>query len=365
MTMKVLHIIGSLKLGGAQVSVKYLVEHCDTEKIVPYLYPLRGREIDIPVDGTIIKYPYRNYDPRKFLAILKICKKYNIDIIHAHLHKPIIAGLLASYFCRAKIIVHERGPIFRRGLQYSLYRFLLRLLHHRASLIIANSQATARCLMQRAKIPQGRIKVIYNAVDFDNFDRRRISGGSLRAQLGIAAEDVIIGYVGRLDYVKGVDLLVEAMALLLKESPRYQLVLLGEGSQRQVLQDRARGLGIADHVQFLGFRNDVSHVMVDFDIGVMPSRQESFGIVALEIMRMKIPMVASGVEGLAELVDHEQNALVPSHNTPQEIAECIRRLVGDADLREKLIDNAYRFTEGFGVSQCVNAVWDAYMEIRG
>jgi glycosyltransferase involved in cell wall biosynthesis len=78
---------------------------------------------------------------------------------------------------------------------------------------------------------------------------------------------------------------------------------------------------------------------------------------------MKIPLVASGVEGLAELVKHEQNALIPSHNTPQEIAECIRRLVDDTNLREKLIDNAYRFTEGFGVSQCVNAVWDAYMDL--
>ena len=108
MTVKVLHIIGSLKLGGAQVSVKYLVEQCDAEKIESYLYPLRCREIDIPVDGNIIKYPYRNYDPRKFFAILKICKKYNIDIIHAHWSFPHgLIGLFCNYIYNDKLYIFE------------------------------------------------------------------------------------------------------------------------------------------------------------------------------------------------------------------------------------------------------------------
>ena len=80
MTVKVLHIIGNLKLGGAQVCVKYLVENTTMVDVENFVYPLRGREIDITVDGNIIKYPYCNYDPRKFFAIFKLCKKYDIDI---------------------------------------------------------------------------------------------------------------------------------------------------------------------------------------------------------------------------------------------------------------------------------------------
>ena len=96
MSIRVLHIIGNLRSGGAQVCLKQIVENNDTQEIEHFIYPLRCKHMDIPIDGHIIKLPYPNYDPRKFYAIFSLCKKYDIDIIHAHLHKPIIGALLAA-----------------------------------------------------------------------------------------------------------------------------------------------------------------------------------------------------------------------------------------------------------------------------
>ena len=127
MAVKVLHIIGSLGCGGAQVALKHIVENIDSEEVTAFIYPLRSREVLMPIEGNIITRAYRNYDPRKFLTILRLCKKHDIDILSSHLTKPIMGCLLASFFHKCKVVVHEHGPVFEKGFQYSFYRFVLRL----------------------------------------------------------------------------------------------------------------------------------------------------------------------------------------------------------------------------------------------
>lgn len=358
-----MHIIGSLGLGGAQVSVKYLVENANAKEVETFVYPLRSKHIDIPINGKVIKLPYFNYDPRKFLAILKLCKKHQIDIIHAHLHKPIIASLLATFFCKAKVVIHERGPIFGKGLQFSIYRFLLRLLHHRAAVIIANSHATAKRLAKKAKINPKQIRVVYNATDFSKFKPQRPSRNHIRKLLQAAPNDTVLGFVGRLSNMKGGDLLIEAMSLLLKKSARYLLVLVGDGPKRQSLETLTQNLDIAERVRFLGFRENIAEIMNAFDIAVIPSRYEPFGIVALEFMRTKIPLVCSGTDGLAELVENEVTALVPVENTPQQICRSVERLADDGALRKLLTDNAYLYSERFSVQNHVKTIEQIYSEI--
>ncbi|MCP4709279.1 MAG: glycosyltransferase family 4 protein, partial [Planctomycetes bacterium] len=317
MPVKVLHITGNLRLGGAQVCVKYLVEHCDREKVKTWVYPLRGRPVEMGIAGEVVELPYRNYDPRKFWAILRLCREHEIDIIHAHLHKPILGSLLAKKYCDVPVVIHEHGSIFRGGIQYGLYRWLLRKWHSRAGLVIAVSEATADRLEASAGIERGRIRVIRNAVDLGEFKVNASAREAVRREWGVAEGDVVLGYVGRLDYVKGADLLVEAFGLLQKESGRYFLVVAGDGPQRRELAEQVRRLGAGERVRFVGFCEKPAREMQGFDIGVVPSRQEALGIAALELMRMKVPLVCSGVEGLAEIVTHEKTGLIPQENNPQ------------------------------------------------
>jgi len=363
MTIRVLHIINSLGLGGAQTCLKYLVERNRNPQIEPFVYPLRPEPVEIALKAEIIPYHYPDYDPRKFRAILRICNDYEIDILHAHLHKSILGALLATYFRPVRVVAHEHGPIFRPGVQYSGYRRLLRRLQHRASRFIATSQATARQLETVAGIDPRQIEVIYNAVDLEAFTPDAEARNRLRNEFSLAEDDLVLGYVGRLHPVKGPDLLIEALALLLKKSDRYRLLLVGHGPEQPALEKRARQLGIEKQVQYLGFRDNVAELMNAFDIGVVPSRQESFGIAALEFMRAKIPLVSSNVEGLAEFVHHEENALVPSLLTPQKIAECVERLAHDPPLQNKLIQAALRSTETFGIESHIRSVEQVYRKV--
>ena len=363
MAMRILHIIGSMRLGGAQTCLKYLVERNRNPQIEQFVYPLRPKPVEIALQAEIIQYNYPYYDPRKFRALLRICKDYDIDIIHAHLHKPILGALLATYFREVRVVVHEHGPIFRPGVQYSAYRRLLRILKHRASRFIATSQATGRQLEKVANVDPKQIEVIYNAVDLEAFKPNAAARKRLRKEYAFADDDIVLGYVGRLHEVKGVDLLIEVMAILLKQSQRYRLLLLGHGPDQLALEKRARQLKIQQHVTFLGLRENVPEIINVFDIGVVPSRQESFGIAALELMRAKVPLVSSNVEGLAEFVYHEENALVPSSLTPEKIAECVEQLAHDPPLQEKLVQAAFRSTEKFGIENHIRSVEQVYQKV--
>ena len=363
MAIRVLHLIGSLRLGGAQVVLKQIVEHNDDSNIEHFVYPLRCKHVDIPIQGHILSNPYRNYDPCKFVDILRICQQHKIDIIHAHLHKPILGALLATYFTDIPVIVHEHGPIARRGLQYSAYRLMLRLLKNRARAFIAVSKAVAGQLTRYGGVEPGKIKVVYNAVDLERFVPNAEKRISIRAELGIGPETTVVGFVGRLAAVKGPDILQEAFARLLSQKPNCVLLFLGDGPMRDRLGTQASALGIDSKVKFLGFHENVSDYINAFDVAAVTSRQDAFGLAAIELMSMKIPLVSCDVYGLAEIVAHKHNALVLKENTPAQICEHLNTLIGDPLLRQTLVENAAETARDFSIPRLVLHINEIYREI--
>ncbi|MHC5184817.1 MAG: glycosyltransferase family 4 protein, partial [Planctomycetota bacterium] len=362
MAIRVLHLIGNLRLGGAQVCLKQIVENA-SEDVEHFVYPLRCKQIDISIEGKVLLNPYRKYDPRKFFDILRVCKEYNIDIIHAHLHKPILGALLTTYFQKIPVIVHEHGSIARPGIQYTFYRLMLRLLKKRASLFIAVSNAAAKQLASNANIKPERIKVVYNAVDLEKFAPKPEIRQSIRNELNIAPEDIVIGFVGRLSHVKGPDILLNAFSLLIRKNPNYMLVFLGSGDMEKQLRSKANNSGTGNRVKFLGFRENAAEIMNAFDIAAITSRQDAFPLTPLEIMSMKIPLVSCNVYGLAEIVTHGQNALVPQENAPPKIADCIEKLICDEALRQSLVENGLASVQQFDVSNLVTQTSQIYRNL--
>ena len=363
MPVRVLHVVSNLSGGGAQVALKYLVENTDAKDIISFVYPLRQSHIDVSVTGKVIKLPYRNYDPRKFLFIVKFCRANDIDIIHAHLEKATILCLTASFFCNARVVVHEHGPVLFKGFEFTVYRRLFRLLRRRVARAIAVSQAVTTQLVKKVGLDTNQVKIVPNAVDFTKFKPGHPARDRIRKLLGVVSNDIVVGFVGRLHYIKGPDIFIEAAALLLKQSCQYLFVLVGQGPCYQDLLSLVQKLGIADRVRFLGFRDDIACVMDAFDVAVIPSRQEAHPLAALEIMRKKIPLICSGVGGLAQTVEDGVTALVLRENTPQHICNCVERLMSDSSLRNKLIENAYQLSLQFSIENYVNAVRKIYSEI--
>jgi glycosyltransferase involved in cell wall biosynthesis len=149
----------------------------------------------------------------------------------------------------------------------------------------------------------------------------------------VPSDVVTIGFVGRLVDQKGCDDLISAFAALVAEGAPVRLVIVGDGPLRPALEARVVDLGLADRVEFLGFRDDAAALMATMDIVAVPSLFEPFGIVAVEAMVQARPVVASAVGGLTETVeDGVTGRLVPPGN-PQRLAEALRDLVRSSATR--------------------------------
>jgi glycosyltransferase involved in cell wall biosynthesis len=362
MKIRVLHVIDHLGYGGAPVVVKNITEKLDTEHIETLICALRTNPEAMPIKTKLISLTYHKYNPFAFLKIAKLCKQNKINIVHAHLQKSIISCLLAGFFCDVKIIIHEHGPIFRRGTG-CIYRLLLKLLAKKASVAIGNSKATIEALKQTAGFAEQSTCVVPNFVDFARFDNTLYDRQKAREKLGITQDKKIVGFVGRLDNCKGVDLLVKAAAILCKKDPQYYFVIVGHGAQRNKLEQLVLQLGLKENVTFTGLCKNPPEVISAFDIAVVPSRREAFGIAAIEFMRMKIPVIASPVGGLGEVVRHNETGIILDNLSAENIALAVSSLIQDNALREKLIEDAELFSRKFDGAEQLKQITGIYEKL--
>ena len=362
MKIRVLHVIDHLGYGGAPVVVKNITEKLDTEHIETIVCALRTNPEAIPIKTNLISLTHHKYSPFAFITIAKLCKQHKIDIIHAHLQKSIISCLLAGFLCDAKIIIHEHGPIFRRGTG-CIYRLLLKLLAKKASAVIANSQATIEALKQTAGFTEQSAYVVPNFVDSARFDHTLYDRQKTRDSLEIAKDKKVVGFLGRLDSCKGVDLLIKAAAMLCKKDPMYHFIIVGHGAQRNQLEQLTLQLGLKENVTFTGLCKNPAEVISAFDIAVVPSRREAFGIAAVEFMRMKIPVIASPVGGLVEVVQHNKTGILLDNLSADNIAQAVNSLMQDNSLRETLAQNAELFSRKFDGSEQLKQITDIYEKL--
>ncbi|MBC8473161.1 MAG: glycosyltransferase family 4 protein [Planctomycetes bacterium] len=362
MKIRVLHVIDHLGYGGAPVVVKNITEKLDAERIETIVCALRTNPEAMPIKTTLISLTHHKYNPFAFITIAKLCKQHKIDIIHAHLQKSIISCLLAGFLCDAKIIIHEHGPIFRRGTG-CIYRLLLKLLAKKASAAIANSQATIEALKQTAGFTEKSAYVVTNFVDFARFDHTIYDRQKTRDSFGITPDKKVVGFLGRLDNCKGADLLINAAAILCKKDPLYHFIIVGHGAQRNQLEQLVLQLGLKENVTFTGLCKNPPEVISAFDIAVVPSRREAFGIAAVEFMRMKIPVVASPVGGLVEVVQHNKTGILLDDLSADNIALAVSSLMQDNSSRETLAENAEIFSRKFDGAEQLKQITDIYKEL--
>ena len=363
MRIRVLHVIDHLGYGGAPVAVKNIAERMPGDRIESIVCALRTNPNAMPIDAQLINLGYHKYNPLVVIAVAKLCRQRKIDIIHAHLQKSVISCLLAGFFCNAKIVIHEHGPIFRGGTG-CIYRLALKALRSRAALAIANSQAAKDALSQAAGFGKDSIRVVSNFIDFARFDRTLYDRDKARDALGITENQVAVGFVGRLDFCKGADLLLHAGAILCKKSDRYRFVIVGEGSQKRELEQLVFRLGLDKKVIFAGLCKTPAEVMVAFDVAAVPSRREAFGIAAVEFMRMSVPVVASAVGGLLEIVQHEKTGLLLDTLSPDAIAQAVERLAQNEALRHELTREAEAFSRKFDGREQIEQLLKIYEKLK-
>jgi glycosyltransferase involved in cell wall biosynthesis len=209
------------------------------------------------------------------------------------------------------------------------YMQIEKWLDHFTDHYVAGSDSIRQYGIDHRIMHPNKITRIYNALRQERVNKHYDRSTS-RAALGIPSNALVAGAIARLEPQKGLMYFVRAMPLVLQSVPHAHFAIAGDGPLLTTLQDHVRQLGISSRVHFVGWQNDIGMVLSALDAMVLPSLWEAFGIVSLESMAMRVPVIASNVDGIPEVVrDGETGLLVPARDT-WALAQAIIALLTDS-----------------------------------
>ncbi|WP_143325449.1 glycosyltransferase family 4 protein [Carboxydocella sp. ULO1] len=370
--IRVLHIIGGGEIGGAENHVLSLLAALDQEKFAPILCclaprPLYQRARELGIEAYALDMRHK-LDIHVIKSIYQLIKEKDIQILHTHGVRANLVGRLAGLRAGVPVSVTTVHSV----LEYDYPGLLDRLVNswtekstwRLVDRFIAVSQLLARDL-QRKGVNAEKISLIYNGIPIPAEPTSPLDKGLLRQELGLEPQRPLLGVIGRLHPVKGQAVMLQAAARLVAQGREFTLLLVGEGQQRQELQNLTSELGLTGCVHFLGFRSDAAEkIMPALDMLIIPSLSEGCPLVALEAMIRKVPVIASQVGGLPELVEHGISGLLVPPGDPVELAERIVWLWERPQLGRELTEAAYlRAREKFSLDRMVADTQKVYFEL--
>lgn len=289
----------------------------------------------------------RDY-PRGVASLRRAWRGGPVDLVHTHLYAANVVGRTAARLCGLPVVstLHDADyePITRLGNPgLSAWKHAVLRAVDRATLqlaqaeVVAVSQYVADSARRRLGARPERTTVIHNAVDTEVFrpgssDER----APARRELGLSPAEPLVLAVGRMTPQKGHGVLLDALARVSPSSPPPRLALVGDGDLRPALEARARELGIADRVLFLGVRSDVPDLMRAADLLVLPSLHEGFGLVLAEAMACALPVVGSDTGPVPEIVENGRSGILFPPGDAAALAAALARLIDSPGLRAAL-----------------------------
>ena len=300
--------------------------------------------------------------------LTRLLGRLDIDLLHTHVHVAAnIVGRIAARRAGAAVVSHLHiANHFRRQ---RLARAPLVLLDNRTARLcarlIAVSNAT-RDAFVRQGFPPNMIETIYNGVDVAAISSTPSTG--LRAELGIAEDELVIGHIGRLAPVKGQRELIESLARLLPRRRKLRVVLVGRdietgGAYERELERLAASTAVESAVTLAGPRSGAA-VVQEFDVLALPSWIEGLPVVALEAMAHGKPVVATAVGGTPEVVVAGETGLLVPPRDVEALAAALETLAADAALRRRLGEaGRRRVTNDFDAASMEQRVLEVYDEI--
>jgi glycosyltransferase involved in cell wall biosynthesis len=291
--------------------------------------------------------------------LARLLRHERIDVLHAHKFGSNVWGTLIGRIARVPVVLAHEHTWSYEG--QPLRRFLDREVVARgADRFIAVSREDQRRMIEIEHIDPLRTLFIPNGVP----SSPPPSGRDVRVELGIEPGVPVIGAVGLLRSQKAQHVLVRAASLLIDEWPQVQVLIVGDGPERAALQGLARELGVADTVRFLGRRTDVPDVLCALDIAVCCSDFEGSPLAVMEYMDAALPVVATAVGGLPDLIEPDVHGLLVPPNDPPALAGALAELLRDPERAHAMGEQGrQRRRAEFDIDVLVRRLEDLYCEL--
>ncbi len=336
-------LLPALRAQGVDARLWMMVEPDNPSQDIVDAAEARG----IPVERIVI---HRDLEPGLWRRLVRKFRAAAPDIVHTHLLHADVYGIPTARRAGVPVVLSSRhnDDAFRRRLPM---RLLHRWLWSRTNAGIAISEAIRQFSIQVEGVAPDKIHTIHYGLDPGEVDAPAGARTELLAALGLPPDALIVGSVCRLIEQKGLRYGLQGFAQVVAQVPEAHYVIAGEGEQQAALQAEARALGIAGRVHFLGWRSDARAIMSALDVLLAPSLWEGFGIVFLEAMALKVPVISTRVSAIPEVVvDGETGWLVPPR-AADAVAVALQEALNDpAELRQRGVNGRRRLEAQFTVA---------------
>lgn len=292
--------------------------------------------------------------------IAKLCKKHPINIIHAHDAHTQTAALLARWLFNItpRIIISRKVAFPIKKTWLARYKYN----SPHIDKIICISNAVRNTLTDVISDPE-KLVVIQDGIDLSRFDAH-LPNPALH-QILCPQETVLIGTAAALVGSKDLFTFIKVAKVLIDRGITAKFIIMGEGPLRQELQAFANELQLAEHIDFLGFRQDVAKLLPALDIFMLTSKQEGMGSSILEAMACNIPVVATRVGGIPEIVIDGETGLLAEAGDVEALAKAVLQLIHNDTLRQHVICNASQQLKKFSVQQMAALTLAVYQAVLG
>lgn len=334
--INLLHVIYSLEIGGAEMDLvakaKVLVEEYGHHIIIACL--LRRGELAEEAErsgiGVIGPVMSGKSDMGVIPRLVRIMRSGKFDVVHTHMFASNFLGRVAAMLAGVPVIVSTVQLIAEREKWWEI--FLDRALQFKTDRMITSSEAVRTSFIERG-IREGKVTTIYNGIDFSKFDSidRVEARNKIRREFGLDDSTFMVGTVARLQRVKGVGCLIEAAKHIVESVSDARFLIVGDGPQKAELEHKVKQLDLSSRFIFAGTRGDVPAILSALDLFVLPSLSEALGIAVIEALLMRVPVVATNVGGVPEIVKSGETGLLVPPKDPIRLGEAIAYMHSNRD----------------------------------
>jgi glycosyltransferase involved in cell wall biosynthesis len=373
--MKVLHLVRAMDVGGLESVVIGLVDGSRAHGVTPFLgclYACGALGSGVGADGTWVG----GLQDRGFLGTLRaLCRyvrEHDVDLIHSHNPQPHLFAVLAGLFCRTPVVHTKHGRNYpedakRVWLNRQLSRFTKR--------VVAVSEDAEQVVLEIEHVPSRKVMVIRNGIDVERFSHGTTGRlcGSEQEKAEEAEGRITIGSVGRLSEDKDYPMLVRAFARMREQlstlhrppsTVHTQLLFVGDGPDRKLIENEAQEQGVAEHCEFAGMQSNVEDWLAKMDLFCLSSVTEGTSMTLLEAGATGLPSVVTDVGGNSEIVANGESGFVVPAGDEEAFAEALVKLVENDRTRKHFGDAARkRIVERYSIESMVEQYIRVYEEM--
>lgn len=271
----------------------------------------------------------------------KILKEKNPDILYCHSTFAGFIGRLVAIGTKVKVIYNPHGWSFNMKvnlIQRLVFTAIERFLAHFTDKIICISDFEKKSALKFHIAPEQKMVTIFNGVDTKGIEEKTKVARNID---GVPEDAYVVGMIGRISSQKAPDTFVNMAALIKKAIPNAFFIIVGDGRLREQIQKQIDSLNLTNSFLITGWIKDTQTYLSRFNVGVLLSRWEGFGLAAVEYMAAKKPIVCTYADALPDLVENNNNGLLVNIDDYKAAADAVIKIYKDKTLSDKLAENAY------------------------